>query len=70
MTRELPEVRLRGGEYEIFRGLDDDTWSRIDKIAMEFHEYTPDQHRSELIEMLNRHGFQVEVHKSWSDTRS
>jgi FkbM family methyltransferase len=54
-----------GGEYEIFRGLDDDTWTRIDKIAMEFHEYTPDQHRSELIEMLNRHGFQVEVHKSW-----
>ena len=54
-----------GGEYEIFRGLDDDTWNRIDKVAMEFHEYAPGQHRSELIEMLNRHGFKVEVHKSW-----
>ncbi|HZZ28917.1 MAG TPA: FkbM family methyltransferase [Pirellulales bacterium] len=54
-----------GGEYEIFRELDDDTFARIDKIAMEFHEYAPDQHRSELIELLNRNGFRVEVHKSW-----
>jgi len=54
-----------GGEYEIFRGLDDATFARIDKIAMEFHEYAPGQHRSELIELLQRHGFQVKVHKSW-----
>jgi FkbM family methyltransferase len=54
-----------GGEYEIFRGLDDDTWPRIDKVAMEFHEYAPGQHRSELIGLLERHGFAVEVHKSW-----
>lgn len=54
-----------GGEYEIFRGLDADTFSRIDKIAMEFHEYSPDQHRQELIEILQRHGFTVEVEKSW-----
>lgn len=54
-----------GGEYEIFRGLDDATFARIDKIAMEFHEYSPGQHRSVLIELLERHGFQVEVEKSW-----
>ena len=54
-----------GGEYEIFRNLDDDTFARIDKIAMEFHEYSPDQHREELIEILKRHGFIIEVHKSW-----
>ena len=54
-----------GGEYEIFRGLDDETWNRIDRVAMEFHEYAPGQHRRELIDMLNRHGFKVEVHKSW-----
>ena len=54
-----------GGEYEILRGLDGETFSRIDKIAMEFHEYMPGQHRSELIDILNRHEFEVEVHKSW-----
>ena len=54
-----------GGEYEIFRNLDDETFSRIDKIAMEFHEYMPSQHRSELLDILARHGFAVEVHKSW-----
>jgi FkbM family methyltransferase len=54
-----------GGEYEIFRSLDDDTWRRIDKIALEFHEYAPGQHRDELIELLGRHGFAVEVQKSW-----
>jgi FkbM family methyltransferase len=54
-----------GGEYEIFRDLDDATFSRIDKIAMEFHEYMPGQHRSELISILERHDFAVEIHKSW-----
>lgn len=54
-----------GGEYEIFRGLDDDTFARIDKIAMEFHEYAPGQDRKILIELLERHGFQVQVEKSW-----
>ena len=54
-----------GGEYEILRNLDDETFSRIDKIAVEFHEYMPGQHRSELIDILNRHGFAIEVRKSW-----
>jgi len=54
-----------GGEYEILRTLDDQTFSRIDKIAMEFHEYAPGQHRQELVDILKRHGFNVEVHKPW-----
>jgi FkbM family methyltransferase len=54
-----------GGEYEIFRNLDDETFARIDKIAMEFHEYAPGQDRNILIDLLKRHGFTVEVHKSW-----
>jgi FkbM family methyltransferase len=54
-----------GGEYEIFHTLGDETFSRIDKIAMEFHEYAPGQHRQELVDILKRHGFAVEVHKPW-----
>ncbi len=54
-----------GGEYEIFRNLDDDTFARIDKIAMEFHEYAPGQDRAILIDLLKQHGFEVEVHRNW-----
>ena len=54
-----------GGEYEIFRSLNDETFARIDKVAMEFHEYAPGQDRAELIDLLKNHGFSVEVHKSW-----
>src|SRR5438876_1220346 len=54
-----------GGEYEIFRSLDDATFARIDKIAMEFHEYSPEQNRQELIDILQKHGFKVQVEKSW-----
>ncbi len=54
-----------GGEYEIFRSLDDQTFARIDKIAMEFHEYAPGQDRQILIDLLEHHGFTVQVEKSW-----
>src|SRR5262249_33517328 len=54
-----------GSEYEIFRTLDGETFSRIDKIAMEFHEYAPGQHCQELVDLLQRHGFAVEIHKPW-----
>jgi FkbM family methyltransferase len=54
-----------GGEYEIFRSLDDETFARIDKVAMEFHEYAPGQDRQILIDLLERHGFTVQVEKSW-----
>jgi FkbM family methyltransferase len=58
-----------GGEYEIFRGIDDETFSRIDRVVMEFHEYTPQQRHQELVEMLERHGFSVEVHKNFFEYR-
>src|SRR5690606_36188074 len=57
------KVDCEGGEYDIFRGLDDDTFARIDRVAMEFHEYTPAQRHAELVEALRGHGFRVEVHK-------
>ena len=38
---------------------------RRTRIGGASHEQEPDQHRDELIEILQRHGFTVEVHKSW-----
>jgi FkbM family methyltransferase len=59
------KVDCEGGEYEIFRSLDDETFARIDRIAMEFHEYTPQQRHEELVAMLKNHGFTVEIHKNF-----
>ncbi len=58
-----------GGEYEIFRGLDDATFARIDRVAMEFHEYTAGQDHRELVKLLQGHGFAVEVHKPFFEFR-
>lgn len=59
------KVDCEGGEYDIFRNIDDETFARIDRIAMEFHEYTPEQKHGELVDLLKRHGFTVEIHKSF-----
>jgi FkbM family methyltransferase len=63
------KVDCEGGEYDIFRNLDAETFARLDRIALEFHEYTPDQRVGELVSLLNRHGFTCEVHKPWFEYR-
>lgn len=63
------KVDCEGGEYDIFRSLDDETFDRIDRMAMEFHEYTPQQRHEELVEMLKRHGFSVEIHTNFFEYR-
>ena len=50
-----------GAEYEILRNLDAAYWPRIERIAMEYHEYAPDQKHGELIAMLKDHGFKVKA---------
>jgi FkbM family methyltransferase len=63
------KVDCEGGEYDIFRSLDDETFDRIDRIAMEFHEYTQHQRHEELVLMLERHGFSVEIHTNFFEYR-
>ena len=54
-----------GAEYEILRNLDAAYWPRIERIAMEYHEYAPDQKHGELIAMLRDHDFEVKAHASF-----
>jgi FkbM family methyltransferase len=54
-----------GAEYEILRNLDAAYWPRIERIAMEYHEYGPDQKHGELIAMLEDHGFQVKAYANF-----
>jgi FkbM family methyltransferase len=63
------KVDCEGCEYDIFRDLDDDTFARIDRVAMEFHEYAPHQRHEELVERLRGQGFTTEVHKPFFEYR-
>jgi FkbM family methyltransferase len=54
-----------GAEYEILRNLEAPYWSRIERVAMEYHEYAPDQRPGELVEALTDHGFEVEAHATF-----
>jgi FkbM family methyltransferase len=55
------KIDCEGGEYEIVRHVTPAEWRRIDRIAMEFHEFSP-EHRYQILEMqLRDQGFQVEV---------
>ncbi|HZZ70718.1 MAG TPA: FkbM family methyltransferase [Pirellulales bacterium] len=59
------KIDCEGGEYEIFRNLSNRGFDRLDKIVMEFHEYTAGQDHRELVKMLKDHGFEMEIHKNF-----
>ncbi len=66
-TVDYLKIDCEGGEYEIFRNLADEHWSRIQRIAMEFHELQPGQQHEELVELMEARGFQVEISKPFFD---
>jgi FkbM family methyltransferase len=59
------KVDCEGAEYEIFRSLADEHWSRIERVAMEFHELRPGDRHPELVWLFQQHGFRVEIRKPW-----
>ncbi len=61
------KIDCEGGEYEIFRNLAPEHWQRIERIAMEFHELEPGNRYSELVSLMESHGFHVEVRKPLLD---
>ena len=42
---------------------------RLEKIVMEFHEYSPGQDHRELVKLLKDHGFEMEIHKNFLEYR-
>ena len=59
------KIDCEGGEYEIFRNLSARGFDRLEKIVMEFHEYSPGQDHRELVKLLKDHGFEMEIHKNF-----
>lgn len=57
------KLDCEGSEYEILGHLSKQTFSIIDRIALEYHELNKSQHRSSLKKVLENNQFKVEVHK-------
>ena len=63
------KIDCEGGEYEVVRNLSAKGFDRLDKVVMEFHEYSPGQDHRELVKLLKDHGFSVEIHKTFLEFR-
>ncbi|MCL4269497.1 MAG: FkbM family methyltransferase [Anaerolineales bacterium] len=56
------KLDVEGAEYDILLGCSDETLSKIQKIVLEYHEFTGHHHSHiDLVECLKSHGFQVTV---------
>jgi FkbM family methyltransferase len=64
---DLLKMDAEGCEYEAFRNISDGHLRKIKKIALEFHEYHPDNNHEELSSILRDKGFKVKVVKPWFD---
>ena len=60
------KLDCEGSEFEILRSLAPDDWSRINAIAMEFH-LGPGRRLDELVAILKRNGYAVEVNRRMLD---
>ena len=61
------KLDCEGGEFEILRNLSDRAWQQIERIAVEYHEFGPDLHHAELVKILERNGFSVEVERAFNE---
>ncbi|HSD85417.1 MAG TPA: FkbM family methyltransferase [Anaerolineae bacterium] len=55
------KMDIEGGEYAILQGIDASLLKRVQRIALEYHDNTSDGRHDELVRLLQRNGFQVQV---------
>jgi FkbM family methyltransferase len=56
------KMDVEGAEYDILLSCSDETLSKVQKIVLEYHEFTGHHHSHiDLMERLKSHGFQVSV---------
>lgn len=54
------KIDVEGAEYEILGGCRPTVLDRVDRIALEFHEWEPGHDHRELVALLRARGFRVE----------
>jgi len=58
------KLDCEGSEFEVLRNISGACWSRIERAAIEYHEFGRDRRVAELVTILEGNGFEVEVHQS------
>ena len=58
------KLDCEGSEFEVLRNVSGACWSRIERAAIEYHEFGRDRRVAELVMILEGNGFEVEVHQS------
>ena len=58
------KLDCEGSEFEVLRSTSGACWSRIERAAIEYHEFGRDRRVTELVTILERNGFEVEVNQS------
>jgi FkbM family methyltransferase len=58
------KLDCEGSEFEVLRNTSEACWSRIERAAIEYHEFGRDRRVAELVAILKRNGFMVEVKQS------
>lgn len=61
------KIDCEGSEFEILRNIRGACWSRIERVAIEYHEYGRDRMVAELVTILESNGFKVEASQSLVD---
>lgn len=56
------KMDCEGGEYEILYAADDDSFRRIDRICLEYHDRVTGFDHKDLAEFLRTRGFKVEIY--------
>jgi hypothetical protein len=62
----LLKMDCEGSEFEILADIDPRHWARIDRLAMEYH-LGGNRRRNELVAVLERNGFEVDLGAPWFD---
>jgi hypothetical protein len=58
------KLDCEGSEFEVMRNVSDSCWARIERAAIEYHEFGRSRRAAELVTILEGNGFKVEVHQS------
>ncbi|MFN8644862.1 MAG: FkbM family methyltransferase [Candidatus Binatia bacterium] len=53
------KLDCEGAEYEILLGAPSDVYARIQRVALEYHDWITDHHHDELVRRLSAEGFAV-----------
>lgn len=64
---DLLKVDCEGAEYNLFRTLPPKYFTRINKMAIEFHEFDRTQRYKELLTILHQHGYSTKISRKFSD---